>query len=443
MCGKPDFKPVKFRVEELMGNLPQDCTAILSVFAGGVFWETPQEFAGGMRSGNDERLCVHRLERLLEVRAYSDTGELHVWRDAIGTKARLHGRNVCDKGISADYYMDEEGEGAHFLDIDVPRSKAIRKQTGNDCLYKTTGGGRYVLPGPDYTKVRIRNYLDYDEDGICRVVDFRILGLSRGRKTLEPMMLEDLLREKSEDLNQKLGWKRTHPTSQGDLSEYRWRKFLKSFLPSRYAVTKGFVFDSKGGRSEQIDVIVYDPFYSVLIRKDDNGERYVTAESVYAVFEVKQRTNKSTIEEASKKIESVRKLERTSRGTIASGQYQPPRVPGTIIGGLLAADIRGETSSINTIKQHIASHDHKLNRIDIVCSAQLGTFHTRCKVNNDIEVIEDIVVSSPEESVFAFFYALLDELYRIGTVPGIEIADYAERSLKSFRLKKDEPKESQ
>jgi len=69
-------------------------------------------------------------------------------------------------------------------------------------------------------------------------------------------------------------------------------RFFQSFLPSRYAVTKGFVFDATGKISEQLDVIIYDAHYSPLIFETGAGEKFITAESVYAVFDSKPEINK-------------------------------------------------------------------------------------------------------------------------------------------------------
>jgi len=172
MANKPDPQLVECSLNELVNKLPQECRAVLSIFSGGVFWETLDVFKANMDS-DDECLRDHKLERLLEVRAYSENGELHVWRDSITGKS-LRGRLVSDEDVDEAYYFDDQPQ---YLDIDCPRTKELRKSEGDDCLYVATGGGRYALPGPSYTKVLVRNYLDYDEDGMCRVVDFRILGL--------------------------------------------------------------------------------------------------------------------------------------------------------------------------------------------------------------------------------------------------------------------------
>lgn len=91
-----------------------------------------------------------------------------------------------------------------------------------------------------------------------------------------------------------------------------------------------------------------------------------------------------------------------------------------IIGGLLTTDsIRPST---------LRGHIERSANIDIVCSALKGTFHKSSSGT--------ISCSSAEESVFAFFFLLLNELYKLGTVGAIDIQEYADRSLKTFTLER-------
>lgn len=220
----------------------------------------------------------------------------------------------------------------------------------------------------------------------------------------EQFGIDALLQHKVEQLNTELGLKLGHPVSQGDLSETEWARFLRSFLPNRYEISKGFVFD---------------PFHSPLIHETGNGEKYVTAESVYAVFEVKQKADNSNIRYADKKIRSVCSLKRTSRAMVSSGKIVPPRKPTKIIGGLLTAD----SIKPQSLKHHLRTSSY----IDIVCAATKGTF---------LKGENGITCSSEEEAIFSFFYILLDELHKQGTVAAVDIRDYADRSLSSFKLER-------
>lgn len=235
------------------------------------------------------------------------------------------------------------------------------------------------------------------------------------------MTISDVLSYKAEELRRSLGLDLPHPTSQGDLGEDAWISFLESFLPSRYAVSKGFVFDSHGGISDQIDVIIYDRHHSPLILKTPNDERYVTAESVYAVFEVKPEADEGNIRYALDKINSVRDLHRTSREMVASGRLVEPRKLTRIIGGLLTKDSISEES----VRKHLRTYDG----VDMVCAASTMTAFRRSSGR--------IEISDEREALPAFFYLLLDELHKLGTVAAIDIREYAGLALKSFRLEGD------
>lgn len=235
------------------------------------------------------------------------------------------------------------------------------------------------------------------------------------------MTISDVLDFKAGELRRSLGLDLPHPTSQGDLREDAWISFLKSFLPSRYAVSKGFVFDSRGEISDQIDVIIYDRHHSPLILETPNGERYVTAESVYGVFEVRPEANEENIQYAMEKIGSVRNLCRTSRSMVASGKSVGPRELTHIIGGLLAKDSISEKS----VREHLEAYDG----VDMVCAASAMTAFRRSS--------GEIEISDEREALPAFFYLLLDELHKLGTVAAIDIREYAALALKSFRLEGD------
>ena len=67
--------------------------------------------------------------------------------------------------------------------------------------------------------------------------------------------------------------------------------------------------------------------------------------------------------------------------------------------------------------------------IDIVCSATSGTFVRRG---------DDVESSDAAEAITSFFYVMLDELHKVGTVPAIDIREYADLALSSLRLERGE-----
>lgn len=228
-----------------------------------------------------------------------------------------------------------------------------------------------------------------------------------------------------------------HPGSKGDATEQHWIEFLRAYLPDRYKVDKAIVIDSIGNVSEQMDVVIYDAIYTPFIFKQD-GFMYIPAESVYAVFEVKQDV-KGYIEYAAKKVESVRKLKRTSIGMVTSGKLTSARPLTKIIGGILTT-----TSSYNgndTVKTHLKKLKC-LQTLDLGCFCDTGSFYVDYNetvpkgidpINDNRKYIEqvyesrevnEIKFSDKGVSLFTFFLQLVSYLKSIGTVPAIDINAY-------------------
>jgi hypothetical protein len=82
--------------------------------------------------------------------------------------------------------------------------------------------------------------------------------------------------------------------------------------------------DSKGQFSDQIDVVIFDRQYSPFIFRFE-GQVIVPAESVYAVFEAKQVINAGQAAYAQDKVQSVRRLMRTSLPIPHAGGTFPPK----------------------------------------------------------------------------------------------------------------------
>ena len=85
-----------------------------------------------------------------------------------------------------------------------------------------------------------------------------------------------------------------NPSEKGEDTNVRWIEWLNKYLPARYSANKAIVIDSDGNISDQIDVVIFDRMYSppVIVTGSSN---YIAAESVYAVFEVKQKITKPNI----------------------------------------------------------------------------------------------------------------------------------------------------
>ncbi|HLS11806.1 MAG TPA: DUF6602 domain-containing protein [Flavobacteriaceae bacterium] len=235
----------------------------------------------------------------------------------------------------------------------------------------------------------------------------------------------------------------THPGSKGDSLENAWIEWLRKYLPNRYSVDKAIIIDHKGNTSHQIDIVIYDNWFTPFIFSQ-NGFHYIPAEGVYAVFEVKPdikgtAAGQTYIEYAANKIESVRKLTRTSTDMINSGNPIKARPLTKIVGGILCSTNSFTHKNNNKIEEHI-KNQKGLFSIDFGCIADYGSFVVDYEGEEDTNekefekryldyydrrVFKSLEFSKPENSLVTFFMQLTRYLQQaIGTVPAIDLKKY-------------------
>jgi hypothetical protein len=219
----------------------------------------------------------------------------------------------------------------------------------------------------------------------------------------------------------KLGNTRTtigHPVAKGDITENSWRGMLEKYLPKRYAVEKAFVVDSDGNISDQIDLVVFDRHFSPFLFHQD-GAYYIPAESVYALFEIKQEATKKELLYAGKKAESVRKLKRTSTHITHAGGRHDPVVPKKIIAGFLCLASSwkdGLAGKFSTVLKSLPMNQ----RLDLACVLEQGAISLT--LGNQSRI--DLEIFPPEQALIQFFLVLLVKLQAMGSVPAIDIKAY-------------------
>lgn len=192
---------------------------------------------------------------------------------------------------------------------------------------------------------------------------------------------------------------------------------LRAHLPARYAVQGGFVIDSAGHESEQIDVIIYDAQYSALVF-NRGGLPYVPAESVYAVFESKQDIKKKHVDYAKKKAASVRRLLRTSVRIPHAGGVYAPKPPFPILAGLLALESTW-TPPFGRPFVDACSSAKEDERLDLGCSVKDGAYELSFK-----RARPAVTASERDLGLATFVLTLLGRLQERGTVPAIDYRAY-------------------
>jgi hypothetical protein len=205
-------------------------------------------------------------------------------------------------------------------------------------------------------------------------------------------------------------------------------KLLKSLSAN------GMVIDCEGNVSEQIDIIIYDALYTPFVFNKD-GVKLIPAESVYAVFEAKQdAAQNDNIKYAGQKVETVRRLKRTSTKIVNAGVTTKARNLTKIIGGILALEY---SSKQETLEKHLKSLKG-LQSLD--CGCFLKNFAFDCKYEGKEDIVgreqvnvedyyngrscKEVIFNSEENLLFAFFFQLNSYLKKIGTIPAIDINAY-------------------
>ena len=224
------------------------------------------------------------------------------------------------------------------------------------------------------------------------------------------MALSELFNTLQQQMYWKMKQKCTHPLAKGDITEEAWRVFFNEYLPKRYSCDKAFIVDCDSNVSDQIDIVIYDEYFSPFIF-NQGGVKYVPVESVYAVFEVKQRLSLKNFEYAQQKAQSVRQLRRTTAPVYCNGSLVPGREPPHIIAGLLTTNKAWENNLIQ--KKGVYS------AVDFL---DLG-----CCVNGKSWVWHEnkyILSLDEKDSLLTFFMAFIDQLRLLGTVPAMDISKY-------------------
>ena len=207
----------------------------------------------------------------------------------------------------------------------------------------------------------------------------------------------------------------THDGVMGDVNEQHFIAFLKKSLPRRYAVESAIVIDSNGNTSDQIDIVIYDNQYTPTLL-DQHDHRFVPAEAVYAVFEVKPTINKEYLEYAGNKAASVRNLERTSIPIKHAGGEFPAKPLFPIVSGIVAADIDW-TDGFNS-KSFVENLNSLTDAAVLDCGLALA--------GGCFDLFGKALILGPETNTLAYFlFRLLEKLQSLGTVPAIDWNKYA------------------
>ena len=110
------------------------------------------------------------------------------------------------------------------------------------------------------------------------------------------------------------------PGIKGETRETAVRAKLRQLLPLGIGVGSGFVIDTDGNTSRQIDIVLYEEDMCPVFRLNESREgSFYPCEGVFAVGEVKSTIGSKETQDIIEKIASVRKLNRFARPTTGIG----------------------------------------------------------------------------------------------------------------------------
>lgn len=209
-----------------------------------------------------------------------------------------------------------------------------------------------------------------------------------------------------------------HPTDKGDKLEKTWLSWFRNYLPKRYQASRATVIDSKGKMSDQIDIVLYDAYYTYMALNTSADILYIPAESVYAVFEVKPKLTKENMKYAGNKCASVRKLHRTT-ATISDfkGENNTKKKLFDILSGILTIDSGWNPVFGDPFKEQLTSPRSSKNQLDCGCVLSEGSFFYDSKDKK-------LITSGKDEALLFFFLQLLQKIQKMGNVPAIDFEEY-------------------
>jgi len=133
--------------------------------------------------------------------------------------------------------------------------------------------------------------------------------------------LEAMLRAAGERMRRDLAQRLIrHPGELGADREEVVRQFLRAYLPKRYEISNGFVFDCHGGISQQVDIVIFESLVCPRF-ETQGGVRLFPCEAVVAVGQVKSSLRRQQdLDGAVQNIESVKRLDRSATGRAMRGE---------------------------------------------------------------------------------------------------------------------------
>jgi len=222
-----------------------------------------------------------------------------------------------------------------------------------------------------------------------------------------------------------------HHGLKGEAFENTFREFLRQYIPSSLDVSTGFLVDSTGEISKQLDVIISDAaktpifYYSGKIR-------VIPVECAYAVIEVKANLNSCELNKCFENMKSVRSLKKTAHFK-SKGELYQVMMYGEIWTFwpinyyVFAYDSIGlKTLADHIIRKHQADKLPCHLRIDTVCVLDKGIIYNKCAdgISDALPEPESKVIYSETTRSLLLFYVLISRYFNQARMPDFRTHDY-------------------
>lgn len=253
--------------------------------------------------------------------------------------------------------------------------------------------------------------------------------------------LRAILRWTAENLRRELDMIRKaydHNGIKGTDAEERFKRFLARHLPDSIGITSGEVVDAHGGKSGELDVIVYDKRRTPMLFGDhDSRFRSVPVEGVIAAVEVK---SKLTLDDVRNAVKSCRKLKQLQRSayfqTNPLDAYEAKFRETPVYYGIFA--FQSENTYAEILNGELLKDVPREERIDSLCHLDKGTtlnvsiepgtgvggFMARPSEGSGLATIEE-----PEKALLHWYAAFSTEV-ALAEVPRIDLTHYLKDDLR-------------
>jgi len=224
-----------------------------------------------------------------------------------------------------------------------------------------------------------------------------------------------------------------HPGELGLGREEIIRRFLRAYIPSRFDVSTGFVFDSRGNVSKQLDIVIANALVCPRF-ETAGGSRFYPCESVVAVGQVKSSlTSDAELQSALANLESAKDLDRSASGQAFDVQrgenidhlnnHLHQIFTFLLISGKAIKDSRMQTKLMDHV---LATPPHVWTNVVLALDQYLITFHCNAGVCPNPMDARGIALqrASPDDELLMRFYLLLGQAIEVTRVSGLPHWEY-------------------